>query len=74
MHCKSLWIKASAKCINVNVMEHPVITVCNYVDVIGSYCYTYVTDRVCYTATYVMIVTYVLQTLYNIIINVSTQT
>ncbi len=22
-------------------MEQPVITVCNYVDVIGSYCYTY---------------------------------
>ncbi len=21
MHCKSLWIKASAKCINVNVVE-----------------------------------------------------
>ncbi len=34
-------------------MEQPVLTVCNYVDVIGSYCYTYVSDRVCYTATYV---------------------
>ncbi len=56
-------------------MEQPVITVCNYVDVIYSYCYTYVTDRVCYS--YLCnqkIVTYVLQTLYNAIINVSTQT
>ncbi len=24
LHCKSLWIKASAKCVNVNVMYHPV--------------------------------------------------
>ncbi len=31
-------------------MEQPVLTVCNYVDVIGSYVYTYVTGRVCYTA------------------------
>ncbi len=28
-------------------MEPPVITVCNYVDVIGSYCYTY--NSYCYT-------------------------
>ncbi len=55
-------------------MKQPVITVCNYVDVID-YCYTYDTDRVCYTATcHQKIVTYVLQTLYNVIINVSTQT
>ncbi len=33
-------------------MEQPILTVCNYVDVIGSYCYTYVTDRVCNTAAY----------------------
>ncbi len=31
-------------------MEQPVITVCNDVDVRGSYCYTCVIDRVCYTA------------------------
>ncbi len=27
------------------VMEQPVLTVCNYVDVIGSYGYTYVTNN-----------------------------
>ncbi len=57
-------------------MEQPVITVCNYVDVIESYSYTYDTDRVCYTS-YLCnqkIVTYVLQTSYNVILNVSTQT
>ncbi len=27
-------------------MEQPVLAVCNYVDVIGSYCYTYVAGRV----------------------------
>ncbi len=43
-------------------MEQPVITVCNYVDVIGSYCYTYVTGRVCYTATSTL--KYNLNTLY----------
>ncbi len=43
-------------------MEQPVITVCNYVDVIGSYCYTYVTGRVCYTATCTL--KYNLDTLY----------
>ncbi len=32
-------------------MEQPVITVCNYVDVIGSYCYTHATGGLCYTAT-----------------------
>ncbi len=53
-------------------MKQPVITVCNYVDVIGSYCYTpsllhsYLCNQ--------KIVTYVLQTLYYVIINVSTQT
>ncbi len=31
-------------------MEQCVLTVCNYVDVIGSYCYTHVTSRVRYTA------------------------
>jgi len=48
-------------------MKPPVLTVCNYVHVTGSYCYT---------ATYVTknIITYVLQTLYNVIIYVSTQT
>ncbi len=56
-------------------MEQPVLTVCNYVDVIGSYCYTYVTYRVCYTDTYVTKrLLHVLQTLYNVIINVNTQT
>ncbi len=37
------------KCIyhdTYEVMEEPVLTVCNYVDVIGSYCYTYVTESV----------------------------
>ncbi len=56
-------------------MEQPVITVCNYVDVIGSYCYTYVTPSLLHS--YLCnqeFVTYVLQTLYNVIINVSTQT
>ncbi len=53
-------------------MEQPVISVCNYVDVIGSYCYTYDTDRVCYAATYVTKrLLHVLQTLFNVIINVS---
>ncbi len=56
-------------------MGQPVITVCNYVHVIDRYCYTYGTDRVCYTATYVTKrLLHVLQTLYNVIINVSTQT
>ncbi len=40
-------------------MEHHVLTDWNYVDVIGSYCYTYVTDQVSNQK----IVTYVLQTL-----------
>ncbi len=43
-------------------MEQPVLTVCNYVDVIDSYCYTYVTDRVCYTASFSL--KYNLDTLY----------
>ncbi len=25
MHCKSLWIKASAKCININVKANPIL-------------------------------------------------
>ncbi len=56
-------------------MEQPVITVCNYVDVMGSYCYT--CKRQSLLHSYFCnqkIVTYVLQTLYNVIINVSTQT
>ncbi len=56
-------------------MEQPVITVSNYVDVIDSYCYTYVSDRVCYKATYATKRSLrVLQTLYNVIINASSQT
>ncbi len=43
-------------------MEQPVITVCDDVDVIGSFCYTYVTDRVCYTAAFTL--KYNLDTLY----------
>ncbi len=30
MHCKSLWIKASAKCINVNVLIYSVITLMSF--------------------------------------------
>ncbi len=43
-------------------MEQPVIIVCNYVDVIDSYCYTYDADGVCYTATSTL--KYNLDTLY----------
>ncbi len=56
-------------------MEQPVLTACNYVDVIGSYCYTYIqTESVTQLLCNQKIVTYVLQTLYNVIINVRTQT
>jgi len=41
-------------CLHVTKVMEPVLTVCNYVDVIHSYCYTYLTDRVCYTDTYVV--------------------
>ncbi len=53
-------------------MEQPILTDCDYVHVIGSYCYTYVTGRVYYTATYVT--KRLLQTLYDVIINLSAQT
>ncbi len=49
------------------VMEQPVLTVYNYLDVIGSYCYTYDRDRVCYTATFTL--KYNLDTLYFILRN-----
>ncbi len=34
MHCKSLWIKVSAKCINVNVNMHTVKIISVYVHIL----------------------------------------
>ncbi len=30
LHCKSLWIKASAKCINVNVLKPRLLSLCEH--------------------------------------------
>ncbi len=47
----SIKLQMDPQSVEASLQEQPVITVSNYVDVIGSYCYTYVTDRVCHRAT-----------------------